>query len=52
MKHSRHCVRLLAALASVVVATFSLVACQQSQTPTPAPATAESKSGRHREGIR
>ncbi|MGC9989597.1 MAG: hypothetical protein ABSC07_13520 [Terriglobales bacterium] len=44
MKHSRHCVRLLAALASVVVATFSLVACQQSQTPTPAPATAESKA--------
>jgi hypothetical protein len=43
MRTERHFTTVVA-LASAVLATFFLIACQQSQQPTPAPAAAESKA--------
>jgi len=44
MKNPRQSRSSLIALASAVLATIVLIACQQSQPPTPAPAAAESKA--------
>jgi hypothetical protein len=44
MKNPRHSHSSLATLASVVLATLSLVACQQSQPPAATPISAESKA--------